>query len=205
MFCNKCGKEMPDDSKFCPACGAAVGSDADETAKPAAAPEKKSPKKGNKLLYTVNFSCWMHGSLITLSSIFAIVGLGLGIICFSVDFALLGVVGTAVFAIAAAVIIIAVLSAKSHIILIYENRIVSRYGLISKHENYSVMTPIIGVSVSQGVWGKICNYGYVHIDKMGKGWDISTDYVKDPNGLKHFLSKFINETDYSGVKHLITD
>ncbi len=34
MFCNSCGKEIPDDSTFCPLCGAAV--------KPAKQPEQPS-------------------------------------------------------------------------------------------------------------------------------------------------------------------
>lgn len=62
MFCTKCGKEISDDTKFCPQCGTPVASDPLNTV-PAA--EKKPAK------------VW---------TVFSVIGKILGIVCFATAF-----------------------------------------------------------------------------------------------------------------------
>lgn len=44
MFCTKCGKELSDDTKFCPACGSAIGAAAPAAALSQAAPAAVRPE-----------------------------------------------------------------------------------------------------------------------------------------------------------------
>ena len=85
----------------------------------------------------------------------------------------------------------AYVSASHFSIKIYDDKIISREGLISTNERRATMTPIIGISVSQGLFGKIFNYGNIVIDKVGRGWDIKTSYVKSPYAVKRSLENFI--------------
>lgn len=52
MFCQKCGKENPDDTKFCGGCGAAIGENSNSQPAPLQQPAAK-PKKKNGCLVAI--------------------------------------------------------------------------------------------------------------------------------------------------------
>ena len=114
-------------------------------------------------------------------------------------------VGVAVLLVIDIVALILVAVASKHYELkFYDDKIIERYGVLSTHENQSVLTPILGVSISQSFWGRIFNYGDVHIDKVGKKWDISTSYIKEPQKFKAFLENYITNTDYNKVNMFVS-
>lgn len=215
MYCDKCGAKINDSAKFCPECGNAidvtkvqsVSSDAaktDDTVNRKENTENKesAPKKAGKLLYTAERSVWAAGKKIIGFSIVAVIFLILAIACFAgaegTDDEVALMIGFGVFAllpviICIAVLVFSILVAKSYKIEVYSNRLVVRSGVISKKVKQSVMTPIVGVEIEQSVSGRLWNYGYVYIDKVGIGWDIDSHYIKNPVAFKEFLETLIDD------------
>lgn len=213
MFCDKCGAKINDTAKFCPECGSAIDKAKAQTedSDKAQAEEKETqsasidgtPKKAGQLLYTAHRSAWAAGGKVIVCSIFAFISLIVAIVCFAsaegtkTDEDLL-MIGLGVFAllpvlICVAVLVISILVAKSYKIEVYSNRLVVRSGFISKKVKQSVMTPIVGVEIEQSVSGRLWNYGYVYIDKVGVGWDVDSHYIKNPVAFKEFLETLIDE------------
>lgn len=215
MYCDKCGAKINDSAKFCPECGNAidvtkvqsVSSDAaktDDTVNRKENTENKesAPKKAGKLLYTAERSVWAAGKKIIGFSIVAVIFLILAIACFAgaegTDDEVALMIGFGVFAllpviICIAVLVFSILVAKSYKIEVYSNRLVVRSGVISKKVKQSVMTPIVGVEIEQSVSGRLWNYGYVYIDKVGIGWDVDSHYIKNPVAFKEFLETLIDD------------
>ena len=215
MYCDKCGAKINDSAKFCPECGNAidvtkvqsVSSDAaktDDTVNRKENTENKesAPKKAGKLLYTAERSVWAAGKKIIGFSIVAVIFLILAIACFAgaegTDDEVALMIGFGVFAllpviICIAVLVLSILVAKSYKIEVYSNRLVVRSGVISKKVKQSVMTPIVGVEIEQSVSGRLWNYGYVYIDKVGIGWDVDSHYIKNPVAFKEFLETLIDD------------
>lgn len=215
MYCDKCGAKINDSAKFCPECGNAidvtkvqrVSSDAaktDDTVNRKENTENKesAPKNAGKLLYTAERSVWAAGKKIIGFSTVAVIFLILAIACFAgaegTDDEVALMIGFGVFAllpviICIAVLVFSILVAKSYKIEVYSNRLVVRSGVISKKVKQSVMTPIVGVEIEQSVSGRLWNYGYVYIDKVGIGWDVDSHYIKNPVAFKEFLETLIDD------------
>lgn len=219
MFCVKCGSQLEEGSGFCPHCGAAVRrvnaenvkSDISKVngktniAEPFAPSQRDLGGVGmkhtdnkkaveNKLLYTARGSAWRHPIAMGLTIAFLIFLLIGAASLFSTGDAVYGGATLGVCAIMVFVLIMIIASGRSYRIMVYTNKIVVKWGLISKQERQSVMTPILGVSVSQSVNGRMYNYGAVHIDKVGKGWDVNMECVTKPHKFKEFLETLIDES-----------
>lgn len=73
MFCSKCGKQIPDDSTFCPFCGNAVAQAAPSTPEPRrAAPQQTAPE--------AQVSIGLHILIIVATVLIPLVGLIMGVI-----------------------------------------------------------------------------------------------------------------------------
>ena len=88
------------------------------------------------------------------------------------------------------IMIVKIINVKDDTISFYNNKIVHRSGIFSKHEKTNIMTRVLSVTVKQTFWGRIFNYGTVHVDVVGK-WDINMRGVKDPMGAKEYLERFV--------------
>lgn len=154
----------------------------------------------NKLLYVAKKSAWAHRYRlffsIALAALFIIIG-----IAFVTDpeGAGLAVAAFVIALIFVLVIVFTVVEASRCEIRIYEKSIVTRKGLINVKETRSIMTPIVGVSVEQSFNGRIYNYGNVKIDKIGKGWDIDSTYIKKPEQFKNFLQSLMDKEDTGNI------
>lgn len=154
----------------------------------------------NKLLYVAKKSAWAHRYKmffsIVLAALFVIIG-----IAFATDpeGAGLAVAAFVIALIFVLVIVFTVVEASRCEIRIYEKSIVTRKGLINVKETRSIMTPIVGVSVEQSFNGRIYNYGNVKIDKIGKGWDIDSTYIKKPEQFKNFLQSLMDKEDTGNI------
>ncbi len=147
----------------------------------------------DKVLYVASCSA-VKGVMVTvLAGIFLAAAITFFIVGLKIiSFVFLG--GTIISAIAGCLKIIA---AKFNKIIFYDSKVVERKGIINTKEKSSLMTGIVGVSVEQNFFGKIFNYGNVIIDKVGKGWDISTSCISRPNELKRYIEKLIEKVQIS--------
>lgn len=154
----------------------------------------------NKLLYVAKKSAWAHRYRlffsIALAALFIIIG-----IAFVTDpeGARLAVAAFVIALVFVLVIVFTVIEASRCEIRIYEKSIVTRKGILNVKETRAVMTPIVGVSVEQSFNGRIYNYGNVRIDKIGKGWDIDSTYIKKPEQFKNFLQTLMDKEDTSNI------
>ncbi len=90
------------------------------------------------------------------------------------------------------IMIVDIIIKKHEIIEFYDDYVVKKSGVLSKKEKRVALIGVVGVSVSQTIWGRICNYGDVCIDVVGK-WDVNTSQLAKPNGLKNYLEPFITK------------
>lgn len=88
---------------------------------------------------------------------------------------------------------------KTEVIEFYDGKIISRNGVFSKSEKTTVFLGVYSVNISQSFMGRIFNYGNISVDAVGK-WDINCYGVKDPEGLKVYLEKFIKQSSDNTVK-----
>lgn len=165
--------------------------------------EEQIENKTDKLLYTAKKSAWQYvgkrGGLLVLDILILAI-----LIVFAIESPLIWVGVALLLIINAIVIACAVIYARNYELRFYGNKVVEKYGIFSTHEKSSVLTPILGVSISQSFWGKIFNYGSIDIDVVGKKWDITTTHIKAPYEFKEFLEKFIDNTDYDKVKMFVS-
>lgn len=89
-------------------------------------------------------------------------------------------------------IIIRILVLKSDRTYFYENRIISRYGMLSKHETETAFVGVSAISVDQSLLGRILGFGNISIDVIGK-WRVTIKGAKKPMKAKEFLTKYIVE------------
>lgn len=216
MFCHKCGNAIPEGSAFCPKCGERVVGTAEtaatETAAAAATTAPASTETptatkgtGKNLLFRAKRSvCARAKRLATGIGLFAL-GLLLTILMFIFDLTLIAIVGIVVALVGVGIFVYTFIEASHYEILFYDGKVVVKSGVFNTREDQSVMTPVIGVRVVQSFWGKIFNYGTVIIDKAGRGWDVKTSYLKDPQKVKAFVESLINETDVSKLNMVISN
>ncbi len=84
------------------------------------------------------------------------------------------------------VMIVDIIAKKRDVIEFYDDCMIQKHGIFSKHEKKSAFVGVIGVSVDQSLWQRMFGYGDVRIDAAGK-WDINTEGIVDPQGLKKYL------------------
>ena len=84
------------------------------------------------------------------------------------------------------IMIFKIINIKDETISFYNNKVVQRSGIFSKHEKTNILTHVLSVTVHQTFWGRICNYGNVTVDVMGQ-WDIDMKGIKNPKQAKEYL------------------
>ena len=83
----------------------------------------------------------------------------------------------------------------------YENRIIARYGVLSKHVTETAFVGISAISVDQSLIGRILGFGDISIDIIGK-WRVTIKGAKKPMKAKEFLNSYIVEkSDVTAVLH----
>ena len=91
--------------------------------------------------------------------------------------------------------IVRIVKAANYRIEFYDNKIVTKSGVLSKSEKQTAFSGVNAVSINQPLMGRIFNYGNVRVDVFGK-WDVDTQKIKNPKGLKEFLE---SKLDNSGI------
>ena len=88
------------------------------------------------------------------------------------------------------IMIVKIINVKDDTISFYGNKVVHRSGILSKHEETTVLTRVLSVTVQQTLWGRIWNYGTIKVDVVGK-WDFDMRGIKNPNKAKVYLEKIM--------------
>lgn len=86
--------------------------------------------------------------------------------------------------------IVRILSAKFYVIEFYDDKVVTKSGVLSTHEFQNTFIGVYSVSVYKPFLGRIFNFGDIRVDCPGP-WDINTDGIKNPDGLKKYLESRI--------------
>ena len=107
-----------------------------------------------------------------------------------------------IFIIPLIIMIVKIINIKDESISFYNNKVVHRSGIFSKHEKTTILTRVLSVTVRQTFWGRIFNYGTIYVDMMGK-WDISMRGIKNPMGAKAYLEKFV--ANGTGMRQILTN
>lgn len=84
----------------------------------------------------------------------------------------------------------------------YEEKIVTKSGVLNTKENESVFKGVLTVSVSQTMKGKMFDYGTVRADITGRN-DLVFEGVANPEGLKQYL--LTRKVDVNALNHTITN
>ena len=89
-------------------------------------------------------------------------------------------------------IVIRMIQKSYDIIEFYEDSVVVKKGWIAKSERKSRFDGVVSVAISQSIMGAIFNFGDLEVDTYGK-WDISTDGIANPRGLKEYLESRVGK------------
>lgn len=84
------------------------------------------------------------------------------------------------------ILIARIVIAKHYVVEFYDEYVIVKSGVLSKNERKSVFPGITSVSTRQSLWGRMCNYGDVYVDVIGK-WDVALSGMCNPKGLKEYL------------------
>ena len=91
-------------------------------------------------------------------------------------------------------IIIDMLKTNVEKVEFYDKKVTERNGLISKDEKETTFKGVVSVTVKQSFWGRIFNFGDVHIDLVGKN-NLYLEKIANPYDLKKFLeTKIIDDS-----------
>ena len=93
-----------------------------------------------------------------------------------------------------------VLQAKSYSAEFYDNKIVVKSGVFNRSEKQSVFAGVYSVSISKSFFGSIFGYGNISVDCPGT-WDVNTEGIKDPEGLKKYLEGYITASGITKIIH----
>lgn len=91
-----------------------------------------------------------------------------------------------------------ILAARAYIIEFYDDKIITRSGVLNKTETQSVFMGVYSITVSQTFAGRLVNCGDVRVDCPGK-WDIDTTGIADPYALKKYLETKITAKGSTNV------
>lgn len=84
----------------------------------------------------------------------------------------------------------------------YDDYVIVKSGVLSKNERKTVFPSVLSVSVSQSLWGRICGYGDLNVDVVGK-WDVNLQGICNPGALKKILEDKV--TSASNIKPIVVE
>ena len=73
---------------------------------------------------------------------------------------------------------------------IYDDRVISRRGILSKHVKETSFVGISAICIDQSLWGRMFGFGDLHIDIVGR-WKVTIKGAKKPMDVRDFLAQYI--------------
>ena len=100
------------------------------------------------------------------------------------------------------IMICRIVSLKHQTTEFYDGYVIVKSGVFSINERKTVFPSILSVSVHQSLGGRICNFGDVHVDVVGK-WDVNLNGVCNPLELRDYLEDKI--ANVNEIRHVVVD
>ena len=72
----------------------------------------------------------------------------------------------------------------------YDDRIISKSGVLSKHVKETSFIGVSAICVDQTLWGRMFGFGDLHVDVVGK-WKVTIKGVKHPMEARDFLTRYV--------------
>ncbi len=91
-----------------------------------------------------------------------------------------------------------IVAARCYTIEFYDDRVVTRSGVLNKQEKQTVFAGVYAVTVNKSLFGSMFNYGDIAVDCPGV-WDIDTKAISNPEGLKHYLEGKITSRGMTNI------
>ena len=76
-----------------------------------------------------------------------------------------------------------IISLRCHYIEFYDNYVIEKWGVFTKHSKKNIFPKITAVTTKKNIFG----FGDVDIDVVGPTWDVTFDAITHPNDLRDFL------------------
>ncbi len=99
-------------------------------------------------------------------------------------------------------VVIAIIKAKNYRVEIDDTTVRISSGVFNKGSNDFAVAGITRMNVNQSLWGRICNYGDVHLSLAG-GTHVTLEGVVAPNEVKNALNKQLQKT--ANATHVLTN
>ena len=94
--------------------------------------------------------------------------------------------------------VVRILDTLCYRIEFYDEKVVRKSGILTRRENQTVFGGVYAVSITKTLIGRIFDYGNVQIDCPGR-WDIDTSSIKNPEGLRDYLEKYISARTMTSI------
>ena len=98
------------------------------------------------------------------------------------------------------IILIHIWILKSEKTYFYDDKVVTKSGILSKHIKETSFVGISAICVDQSLWGRMFKFGDLHVDVVGR-WKVTIKGVKKPMDVREFLAQYI--VTKSGVTSVI--
>lgn len=99
---------------------------------------------------------------------------------------------------------IIIIDLKTYKMIFYKDRIVIQGGLIARLERQIPLTPILGVHMEQGFWGRVFDYASFVVERVGtEDWNLEADAkIGEVNGYEGALFRV---ADAAAVKECLEE
>ena len=100
--------------------------------------------------------------------------------------------------------VIIIIDLKTYKTIFYKDRIVIKGGLIARLERQVPLTPILGVHMEQGFWGRVFDYASFVVEKVGSDdWNLEADAkIGEVNG---YIGALFRVADAAAVKECLEE
>ena len=94
------------------------------------------------------------------------------------------------------------ITVKKYRIEFYDDKIVVKSGWLNTKTRQMVFMGVTAVSIEQKLWGRMCKYGDVNVDCVGK-WDVDTTCIKNPHELENYLqTRIVQASAHNQFVHM---
>lgn len=100
--------------------------------------------------------------------------------------------------------VIIIIDLKTYKTIFYKDRIIIKGGLIARLERQVPLTPILGVHMEQGFWGRVFDYASFVVEKVGSDdWNLEADAkIGEVNG---YIGALFRVADAAAVKECLEE